>query len=65
MRVQLLPIAAFAAGPLWAVWCSGWMGGIVAVLTVAAVVMLLAGLLILLRVSVSAPTLSASPAFHI
>jgi len=41
------------------------LGGIVAVLTVAAAVMLLASLLIALRVRVSAPTLSAGPAFHI
>lgn len=41
------------------------LGGIVAVLTVAAVVMLLASLLIALRVRVSAATLSAGPAFHI
>jgi len=41
------------------------LGGIVAVLTVAAAVMLLASLLIALRVRVSAPTLSADPAFHI
>ncbi len=41
------------------------MGGIVAVLTVAATVMLLASLLIALRVRVSSATLSAAPAFHI
>jgi len=41
------------------------LGGIVAVLTVAAVVMLLASLLIALRVRVSAATVSAGPAFHI
>ena len=41
------------------------MGGIAAVLTVAAVVMLLASLLIAFRVRVSAATLSAGPAFHI
>lgn len=41
------------------------MGGIVAVLTVAAVVMLLASLLIALRVRVSSATVSAGPAFHI
>ncbi|MFG6109650.1 MFS transporter [Stenotrophomonas nematodicola] len=41
------------------------LGGIVAVLTVAAAVMLLASLLIALRVRVSAPTLSAGPAFHV
>ncbi|MEN4950293.1 MFS transporter [Stenotrophomonas sp. TWI819] len=40
------------------------LGGIVAVLTVAAAVMLLASLLIALRVRVSPPTLSAGPAFH-
>ncbi|PTT62350.1 MFS transporter [Stenotrophomonas sp. HMWF003] len=40
-------------------------GGIVAVLTVAAAVMLLASLLIALRVRVSSATLSAGPAFHI
>lgn len=41
------------------------LGGIVAVLTVAAVVMLLASLLIALRVRVSSATVSAGPAFHI
>lgn len=41
------------------------LGGIVAVLTVAAVVMLLASLLIALRVRVSSGALSAGPAFHI
>jgi predicted MFS family arabinose efflux permease len=41
------------------------LGGIVAVLTVAAAVMLLASLLIAFRVRVSAPTLSAGPALHI
>ncbi|WP_448133944.1 MFS transporter [Stenotrophomonas rhizophila] len=41
------------------------LGGIVAVLTVAAVVMLLASVLIAFRVRVSAATLSAGPAFHI
>ncbi len=41
------------------------LGGIVAVLTVAAAVMLLASLLIALRVRVSTATLSAGPAFHI
>jgi predicted MFS family arabinose efflux permease len=41
------------------------LGGIVAVLTVAAAVMLLASLLIAFRVRVGAPTLSAGPAFHI
>jgi predicted MFS family arabinose efflux permease len=41
------------------------LGGIVAVLTVAAAVMLLASLLIAFRVRVSSPTLSAGPAFHI
>lgn len=40
-------------------------GGIVAVLTVAAAVMLLASLLIALRVRVSSATLSVGPAFHI
>ncbi|WP_313245399.1 MFS transporter [Stenotrophomonas rhizophila] len=41
------------------------MGGIVAVLTVAAAVMLLASLLIAFRVRVSSATVSAGPAFHI
>lgn len=41
------------------------LGGIVAVLAVAAVVMLLASLLIALRVRVSSATVSAGPAFHI
>jgi len=41
------------------------LGGIVAVLTVAAAVMLLASLLIALRVRVSSATVSAGPAFHI
>ncbi|QHB71772.1 MFS transporter [Stenotrophomonas sp. 364] len=41
------------------------LGGIVAVLTVAATVMLLASLLIALRVRVSSATVSAGPAFHI
>lgn len=41
------------------------LGGIVAVLTVAAAVMLLASLLIAFRVRVSAATLSAGPALHI
>ncbi|WP_422506243.1 MFS transporter [Stenotrophomonas sp. GZD-301] len=41
------------------------LGGIVAVLTVAAAVMLLASLLIAFRVRVSSPTSSAGPAFHI
>lgn len=41
------------------------LGGIVAVLTVAAAVMLLASLLIAFRVRVSSPTSSAAPAFHI
>ncbi|WP_448136081.1 MFS transporter [Stenotrophomonas rhizophila] len=41
------------------------LGGIVAVLTVAAVVMLLASLLIAFRVRVSSTTVSAGPAFHI
>jgi predicted MFS family arabinose efflux permease len=41
------------------------LGGIVAVLTVAAVVMLLASLLIAFRVRVSSATVSAGPAFHI
>ena len=41
------------------------MGGIVAVLAVAATVMLLASLLIALRVRVSSATVSAGPAFHI
>lgn len=41
------------------------MGGIVAVLAVAAVVMLLASLLIAFRVRVSSATVSAGPAFHI
>lgn len=41
------------------------LGGIVAVLTVAAVMMLLASLLIALRVRVSSATVSAGPAFHI
>lgn len=40
-------------------------GGIVAVLTVAAAVMLIASLLIAFRVRVSSATLSAGPAFHI
>ncbi len=40
------------------------LGGIVAVLTVAAAVMLLASLLIALRVRVSSPALSVGPAFH-
>ena len=41
------------------------LGGIVAVLTVAATVMLLASLLVALRVRVSSATVSAGPAFHI
>ena len=41
------------------------LGGIVAVLTVAATVMLLASLLAALRVRVSSATVSAGPAFHI
>jgi predicted MFS family arabinose efflux permease len=41
------------------------LGGIVAVLTVAAAVMLLASLLIAFRVRVSPPTFSAGPALHI
>ena len=41
------------------------LGGIVAVLTVAAVVMLLASLLIAFRVRVSSATVPAGPAFHI
>lgn len=41
------------------------MGGIVAVLTVAAAVMLLASLLIAFRVRVSSATVSAGPPFHI
>jgi predicted MFS family arabinose efflux permease len=41
------------------------LGGIVAVLTVAATVMLLASLLIALRVRVSSATVSAGPALHI
>ncbi|WWW34659.1 MFS transporter [Stenotrophomonas rhizophila] len=41
------------------------LGGIVAVLAVAAVVMLLASLLIAFRVRVSSATVSAGPAFHI
>lgn len=41
------------------------LGGIVAVLTVAAVVMLLASLLIAFRVRVSSATVSAGPVFHI
>ncbi|WP_455948087.1 MFS transporter [Lelliottia jeotgali] len=41
------------------------LGGIVAVLTVATAVMLLASLLIAFRVRVSSPTSSAGPAFHI
>ncbi|MEN5284341.1 MFS transporter [Stenotrophomonas lactitubi] len=41
------------------------LGGIVAVLTVAAAVMLLASLLIAFRVRVSSATLSPGPAFHI
>jgi predicted MFS family arabinose efflux permease len=40
-------------------------GGIVAVLTVAAAVMLIASLLIAFRVRVSSATLSAGPVFHI
>ena len=41
------------------------LGGIAAVLTVAAAVMLLASLLIAFRVRVSSPTVSAGPTFHI
>jgi len=41
------------------------LGGIVAVLAVAAAVMLLARLLIAFRVRVSSAALSAGPAFHI